>query len=76
MLGSAPEPVWMLVWGLALLVLASGARSLMVRQELSKVNERGAVAVEPRKVMSVSATGNWREALVAKLMADRAQASS
>jgi hypothetical protein len=48
----------------------------MVRQELSKVNERGAVAVEPRKVMSVSATGNWREALVAKLMADRAQASS
>ena len=32
MLGNATEPVWMMVWGVALLFLASGARSLMARR--------------------------------------------
>jgi hypothetical protein len=31
-LGNAPEPVWMVAWGVALLFLASGARSLLVQQ--------------------------------------------
>ncbi|HEY7497025.1 MAG TPA: hypothetical protein VH740_00855 [Vicinamibacterales bacterium] len=32
-LGSAaPEPVWMMVWGVGLLALASGVRSFLVRR--------------------------------------------
>jgi hypothetical protein len=79
LLSSAPEPFWMVVWGLALLVLASGARSLLHREAAPTPPASAPVASapKPRKVVaSVVPTTNWREALVAKLMADRAQASS
>jgi len=54
----------MAVWGLALLMLASGAKSLLHRD-----GERAA-GVKRRAVAP-----NWRETL-AKLMADRARVSS
>jgi hypothetical protein len=45
-LRGATEPVWMLVWGVALLFLASGAKSLFVRR-------RAALARDPHDVASV-----------------------
>ena len=79
LLGRATEPVWMLLWGVALLVLASGARSLFLRRDsaAAPAPTPPAVQPQPRKVVaSVIRTTNWREAVVAKLMADRAQVSS
>ena len=78
LLGAATEPVWMVAWGLALLVLASGARSLLRRRDAMSTapsHPPAAAVTPPRRVAvaSVIPTTNWREALVAKLMADRAQ---
>jgi hypothetical protein len=78
LLSRATEPVWMLLWGVALLVLASGARSLFLRRDSARAPAlTPSVAPQPRRtvVASVVPATNWREALVAKLMADRAHVS-
>jgi hypothetical protein len=75
LLGTAPEPVWMAVWGLVLLVVAAGVRLLFPRGRSLGAGDRRAVAASSTKV-SIGPARNWREALVAKLMEDRAQLSS
>jgi len=64
----ATEPVWMLVWGVSLLVLASGAKSLLRRQDTAAATAPTAVTPRPRRaIASVKPATSWREALVAKL---------
>jgi hypothetical protein len=71
LLGNAPESVWMLVWGIALLVLAYGARSMMRRAVAPPTGMSAAV-----KTNAVTAPSGWRKALVAKLLVDRARAAN
>ena len=64
----ATEPVWMLVWGVSLLVLASGAKSLLRRQGTAAATAPTEVTPRPRRaVASVEPATSWRDALVAKL---------
>ncbi|HET7217107.1 MAG TPA: hypothetical protein VFJ02_03630 [Vicinamibacterales bacterium] len=51
-LGNATEPVWMLVWGVALLFLASGARSLIARSDRPTVASRATGRAQDRTVRS------------------------
>jgi hypothetical protein len=49
LLNRAPEPVLMLVWGFALLAVASGARSLLVRGHIRRAPaEMSSAAQIPR----------------------------
>ena len=66
----------MLVWGLSLLVLASGARSLLIRSREARPSARQAPdrPIAPKRDQ-VASREAWRRALVAKLLHDRARAT-
>lgn len=70
---NAPESVWMLLWGLVLFSIGLGARLLLERRRRSSLLETQPVA-RPKKTAHVRSPKTWREAMVAKLMADRARA--
>jgi hypothetical protein len=58
LLGDAPESVWMLLWGSALLFLGSEARSLLLNRGRAQSSSVGRTAVaEPRGVNSVGSAG-------------------
>ena len=68
---SAPEPIWMTVWGLGLLLLSFRAKSVLRRRM-----EASSVSFRQNSDLAIDAAGGWRSALAAKLVADRAQLSN
>jgi len=54
-LGNATEPVWMMVWGVALLFLASGARSLMAQRTEKPTMTLTRVKARPSEMTAVRA---------------------